>query len=77
MDTRRRVAETDAATSVEDAAAGRLSQTLARYQALLTAAEESVQRARATLATAEELLRRARDLQNRLREQQASRAQAA
>ncbi|HKA97936.1 MAG TPA: hypothetical protein VKD66_16840 [Streptosporangiaceae bacterium] len=77
MDTRRRVTETDAAIMMEDAAAATLGQTLARYQAVLAAAEESVQRAQATLATAEELLRRARDLQNRLRKQQASRAQAA
>jgi cellobiose-specific phosphotransferase system component IIA len=77
MDTRRRVTETDAVIVVEDAAAAALGETVARYQAVLAAAEESVQRAQATLATAQELLRRARDLQNRLRKQQSSRAQAA
>jgi cellobiose-specific phosphotransferase system component IIA len=77
MDTRRRVTEDDAATVVEDAVAGELSQTLARYQAVLAAAEESVQRARVTLATADELLRRAHDLQSKFRRQQASRTQAA
>jgi hypothetical protein len=50
---------------------------MARCQAALAAAEESVQRAHATLATAEELLRRARGLQNRLRELKATRTQAA
>jgi cellobiose-specific phosphotransferase system component IIA len=77
MDVRRRVTETDAAIVVEDAAAGRLGQTLERYQAVLAAAEESVQRAQATLATAEELLRRARDLQSTLRAQRARRTRAA
>jgi cellobiose-specific phosphotransferase system component IIA len=77
MDTRRRVTEDDAATVVKDGAAGELGQTLARYQAVLAAAEESVQRARATLATADELLRRAHDLQSTFRRQQASRTQAA
>ena len=61
----------------ETSAAGKLSHTMARYQAALAAAEESVQRAQATLATAEELLRHARDLQNRFRELQATRTQAA
>ena len=77
MDVRRRVTETDAATVVEGAAAGTLAQTLARYQAVLAAAEESVQRAQATLATAQELLRHARDLQSTFREQQARRTRAA
>jgi hypothetical protein len=71
------VSETSATAAVRHAAAGKLSHTMARYQAALAAAEESVQRAQATLATAEELLRRARDLQNRFRELQGIRTQAA
>lgn len=77
MDSRPAVNETAATTVVRHAAAGELSQTMARCQAALAAAEESVQRAHATLATAEELLRRARGLQNRLRELKATRTQAA
>jgi hypothetical protein len=67
------VSETSATAVVRHAAAGKLSHTMARYQAALAAAEESVQRAQATLAIAEELLRRARDLQHRFRELRATR----
>jgi hypothetical protein len=71
------VSEIGGTAVVRHAAAGKLSHSMARYQAALAAAEESVQRAQATLATAEELLRRARDLQHRFRDLQATRTQAA
>jgi len=79
MDSGPAVSETHAAarTAVTDAAAGRLAHTLARCQAALTAADQSVQRAQAALATAEEGLRRAQDAQMRFRKLQASRTPAA
>jgi multidrug resistance efflux pump len=80
MDSGPVVRRTDAdivATTVSDAAGGKLAQTIARCQAALAAAEESVQRAQAALATAEERLRRAQDVQMRFRELQASSTRAA
>ena len=78
MDSGPVVSETDATsrTAVTDAA-GKLAQTLARCQAALAAADQSVQRAHVALATAEEGLRRAQDAHMRFRELQASRPPAA
>ena len=65
------------ATTVNDAAAGKLAQTIARCQAALAAAEASVERAQAALAIAEERLRRAQAVQMRFRELRASGTRAA
>jgi len=78
MDSGPAVRQTNAGTTtVADAAAGKLAQTIARCQAALAAAEASVERAQAALATAEERLRRAQDVQMRFRELQASGTRAA
>ena len=70
MDSRPVASEADATTLtvVKDTAARNLDQEMARCQAAIAAAEESVQRSQAALATAEQLLRRAQDLQKRFRE---------